>query len=71
MKSFSSFSFLAAVALGCLLASATGFALRAAIDTTKSRVSQREKTTPLFGFLGPPERDSLTRDTEPEEFFQT
>lgn len=28
-------------------------------------------TTPLYGFLGDKERDGLTRDSEPEEFFAT
>jgi hypothetical protein len=28
-------------------------------------------SAPLYGFLGDKERDALTRDSEPEEFFAT
>lgn len=29
------------------------------------------KVPPVFGFLGDKERDNLSRDSEPEEFFST
>lgn len=45
------------------------------LSTTSSfsfskRTSARE-AGPLFGFMGDKERDRLTRDSEPEEYFRT
>ena len=34
-------------------------------------VNQQKHVTPLFDFLGDKEREVLTRDSEPEEFFAT
>ena len=33
--------------------------------------SQLDTTTSLYGFLGDQERDALTRESEPEDFFAT
>lgn len=63
MKSVSS---LFSLLLCLLLASSNAFAPKAFL-TTKTAT----KATPLFGFLGEPERKKLTRDSEPEEFFAT
>ena len=63
---------LALVAVSILLSSTEAFAPRPAIVSSSSRTFQgTAKTNPLFGFLGPKERESLSRDDEPEEFFQT
>lgn len=62
-----SFSFLLLVA--AFVASCQGFvAPRAVLSPTAKQSVQQ---TPLFGFLGDKERDALTRDSEPEQFFQT
>lgn len=36
-----------------------------------SKTQQLDTTTSLYGFMGDKERDTLTRDSEPEEFFAT
>lgn len=39
--------------------------------TAFSPKNQVDTATSLYGFLGDKERDTLTRDSEPEEFFAT
>eukprot|EP00527_Entomoneis_sp_CCMP2396_P003389 CAMPEP_0198146992 /NCGR_PEP_ID=MMETSP1443-20131203/32671_1 /TAXON_ID=186043 /ORGANISM="Entomoneis sp., Strain CCMP2396" /LENGTH=102 /DNA_ID=CAMNT_0043811115 /DNA_START=119 /DNA_END=427 /DNA_ORIENTATION=- len=44
------------------------------VVTTQQKLaltSTRTPITALHGFMGEPERDGLTRDSEPEEFFAT
>jgi len=73
-------SFLALICLGVIACSCDAFVVPQSASKAPSTTAfvgagnkHRFRTggTPLFDFLGPKERDSLTRDNEPEEFFQT
>ncbi|GKY92653.1 hypothetical protein MPSEU_000235400 [Mayamaea pseudoterrestris] len=55
--------------LACLCAATAFTSPKLPVIATRSRVSQT--TPPLFGFLGDKERDGLTRDSEPDQFFST
>jgi hypothetical protein len=63
----------------CVVASlASAFAPRPALSTSGTLGGVKFSTArstpgaqPLFGFMGDKERDELTRDSEPEDFFRT
>jgi hypothetical protein len=66
MKNSCLITILALAAL--LLSMSNAFAPIPALAAKRSMASQQQ---PLYGFLGDKERDGLTRDSEPEDFFQT
>jgi hypothetical protein len=63
----------------CVVSSlASAFAPRPALSSTGGGGALKFSTArstpgaqPLFGFMGDKERDQLTRDSEPEDFFRT
>jgi hypothetical protein len=62
----------------CVVASlASAFAPRPAVSSSGgaalkfSTARSTPGAQPLFGFMGDKERDQLTRDSEPEDFFRT
>mmetsp|Transcript_21963 Transcript_21963/g.61166 ORF Transcript_21963/g.61166 Transcript_21963/m.61166 type:complete len:107 (-) Transcript_21963:346-666(-) len=57
------------VAMSCVLMS-QAFVPRSSVGHAFN-VKAATTTTKLNGFMGDPERESLSRDSEPEEFFQT
>jgi hypothetical protein len=64
----SSPSFLSLIALVVVLCTSNAFAPKPALTRTTTAT---QNVTPLFGFLGDKERDRLSRDNEPEDFFAT
>ncbi|KAL7545398.1 hypothetical protein ACHAWF_008743 [Thalassiosira exigua] len=62
------------LALLVIAATASAFAPGASRAAARAASSSRRTTTPPplgMGFGGDPERKSLTRDSEPDEFFST
>ncbi|KAL7572102.1 hypothetical protein ACA910_001741 [Epithemia clementina (nom. ined.)] len=58
-----------ALALVGFLLSCNAFVIQLKPTVTTSTTQRRQ--IPLYNFLGDKERDALTRDSEPEEFFAT
>jgi hypothetical protein len=68
MKSFSIIaSIVLVVAASCLVSTTTAFVPKAQVSTAFTRAT----TIVNMGFMPEPERDKLTRDSEPEDFFST
>jgi hypothetical protein len=63
------FTLTAAILAICLMANVNAFAPSTKVSLTTSTTTR--KPTAAFGFLGDKERDKLTRDSEPEQFFAT
>ena len=69
MKSFTILASLLIIAASCLL-SASAFVPQTTLTPTKT-FARRKTPTQIFVNIGEKERDSITRDSEPEEFFRT
>jgi hypothetical protein len=54
----------------CLGISVNGFVPKSVL-APQTFAARRSSTTQLYNFFGEQERDSLTRDSEPEQFFST
>jgi hypothetical protein len=67
MKSVSIVASILVIAASCL-GSATAFVPNAQVSTT---AFTRTTTSRNMGFMPEPEREQLTRESEPEEFFAT
>jgi hypothetical protein len=68
MKSFATIaSILFVVAASCLVSTTNAFVPKAQVSTAFTRAT----TVVNMGFMPEPEREKLSRDTEPEDFFST
>jgi hypothetical protein len=70
MKSFAVLSAIVVV-LACAFQKAAAFVPYTHASSLATVKQQKRSTTNVFGFLGDKERDALTRDSEPEQYFQT
>jgi hypothetical protein len=60
------------VCIACLLSDSAAFAPPVGQTTTSNRVFDNGHVAPLnMGFFNDKERDALTRDSEPKDYFQT
>ena len=67
-------SLMTLLAFAACLCLASGFAPRAqplGRSITSHGGGAARRVPPLFGFLGDKERDTLSRETEPNEYFKT
>jgi hypothetical protein len=60
-------SIIAVVAASCLVSSTNAFMPKAQVSTAFKRAT----AVVNMGFMPEPEREKLSRETEPEEFFST
>jgi hypothetical protein len=71
MKSDTMFPFLSLIVVAALLAMTTMTVVDAFAPPQPSMARTRIESSAKFAFLPEPEREKLTRDSEPEDFFAT